>query len=43
MRRIPDDEDAAFSLVVLDILSVSLTVMPVQLKLGAEAALAKEA
>jgi hypothetical protein len=43
MRRIPDDEDDAFSLIVLDILSVPFTVMTVQLKLGAEAALAKKA
>jgi hypothetical protein len=43
MRRITDDEDAAFSLIVLDILSVPFTVMTVQLKLGAEAALAKKA
>jgi hypothetical protein len=42
--RTPEDEDAAaFSLVVLDVLSVSVTVMLVQLKLGAEAALAKKA
>jgi hypothetical protein len=41
-RRTPDDQDAAFS-IVLDILSVPVTVMPVQLKLGAEAALAKKA
>ena len=41
--RIPEDENAAFSLVVLDVLSVPLTVMLVQLKLGAEAALAKKA
>ena len=40
---IPEDEDVAFSLVVLDVLSVPLTVMLVQLKLGAEAALAKKA
>ena len=46
-RRVPDDEDTvpddkhtAFSLVVLDILSVCLTVMLVQLKLCAETALA---
>jgi len=43
VRRIPDDEDDAFSLIVLDILSVPFTVMTVQLKLGAEAALAKKA
>ena len=42
-RSIPDDEDAAFSFILLDILSVLLTVMPVQLKLGAEAVLAKKA
>jgi hypothetical protein len=42
-RRTPDDQDAAFSSIVLDILSVPVTVMPVQLKLGAEAALAKKA
>jgi hypothetical protein len=41
--RIPDDEDAALSLVLPDILSVSLAVVLVQLKLGAEAAFAKEA
>ena len=41
--RTPDDQDAAFSPIVLDILSVLVTVMPVQLKLGAEAALAKKA
>jgi hypothetical protein len=39
----PDDEDAPFSLIVLDILSMLFAVMPVQLKLGAEAALAKKA
>ena len=39
----PDDEDDAFSLMVLDILSVPFTVMTVQLKLGAEAVLAKKA
>jgi ABC-type methionine transport system permease subunit len=43
MRRIPDDEDAAFSFIVLDILSVPFTVMTVQSELGAEAALAKKA
>jgi len=42
MRSIPDDQDAAFSLIVLDILSVPFTVMTVQSKLGAEAALAKK-
>jgi hypothetical protein len=42
VRRIPDDEDAAFSLMVLDILSMPFTVVTVQLKLGAEAALAKK-
>ena len=41
--RIPEDEDVAFSLVVLEVLSMPLTVMLVQLKLGAEAALAKKA
>jgi hypothetical protein len=41
--RTPDDQDAAFSPIVLDILSVPVAVMPVQLKLGAEAALAKKA
>jgi hypothetical protein len=43
VRRIPGDEDAAFSLIVLDILSVPFTIMTIQLKLGAEAALAKKA
>jgi len=43
MRSIPDDEDAAFSLTVLDILSVPFTVMTVQSKLSAEATLAKKA
>jgi hypothetical protein len=42
-RPIPDDKDVTFALVVLNILSVSLPVVPVQLKLGAEAAFAKEA
>jgi len=42
-RRVPDDKDTDFSLVVLDILSVCLTVMPVQSKLCAETALAKKA
>jgi len=42
-RRVPDDKDTDFSLVVLDILSVCLTVMLVQLKLCAETALAKKA
>lgn len=42
-RRIPDDEDDAFPLIVLDALSMLFTVMPVQLKLRAEAALAKKA
>jgi len=43
MRKVPDDKDTAFSLVVSDILSVCLTVMPVQSKLCAETALAKKA
>ena len=42
-RSIPDDEDAAFSFILLDILPVLFTVMPVQLELGAEAVLAKKA
>ena len=40
---VPDDKNTAFSLIVLDILSVCLTVMPVQSKLCAETALAKKA
>jgi hypothetical protein len=43
MRRMPDDQDAAFPLIVLDTLGVPLTIMTVQLKLGAEATLAKKA
>jgi hypothetical protein len=39
----PDDEDDAFSFIVLDTLSMLFAVMPVQLKLRAEAALAKKA
>ena len=42
-RNVPDDKATAFSLVVLGILSVCLTVMPVQSKLCAETALAKKA
>jgi hypothetical protein len=43
MSRIPDDEDDAFSLMALDILSVPFTIVTIQLRLGAEAALAKKA
>jgi hypothetical protein len=41
--RTPEDKDSAFSFIVLDVLSVPVSVVLVQLKLGAEAALTKKA
>jgi len=40
--RIPNNEDAAFPLIVVDALLVLLAVMLVQLKFSAEAALAEK-